>query len=355
MGHSSLLNGSFQQAIDSFDSVLKIDPENVSAWDGKGAALSGLGRYKMAKLYFDFALQKDPKNPGLWLEEAKAAEQDGNWRQAGTGYDRALALNGSLAEAWLGIGNVSIATGHYDQAQQSFTNASRLGRKDAAREGESRAMQSRCQALLEQGKFEEALQCYDRILANNSSDPVAKDGKSRALVGLGQLQLARGNNSQARGIFEEASLLDPQSREAMQGLVQALGNVGDELMAKGLFSEALKSYETALALSPQDTASLAGKEQASSAIAMKSEVSESRSGPGNQIQNATLQKETPGSNYSRYLSQAHNYARNGSYSLALESINKSLEVDGKRGRCMALQRTGPHLARPSDRSYIFFE
>ena len=40
MGHSSLLNGSFQQAIDSFDRVLKIDPEKVSAWSGKGAALS---------------------------------------------------------------------------------------------------------------------------------------------------------------------------------------------------------------------------------------------------------------------------------------------------------------------------
>ena len=86
MGHSSLLNGSFQQAIDSFDRVLKIDPENVSAWGGKGAALSGLGRYKMARLYFDFALQKDPNNPGIWLKEAEAAERDGDMRRAGAGY-----------------------------------------------------------------------------------------------------------------------------------------------------------------------------------------------------------------------------------------------------------------------------
>ena len=103
------MNGSFLQAIDSYNQVLKIDPENISAWSGKGTALSGLGRYKMAELYFDFALQKDPKNPGIWLKEAQAAEQDGDWRRAGTGYDRALALNGSLADAWLGIGNVSIA------------------------------------------------------------------------------------------------------------------------------------------------------------------------------------------------------------------------------------------------------
>ena len=238
MGHSYLLNGSFQQAADSFDRVLKIDPENVSAWSGKGAALLGLGRYKMAMLYLDFALQKDPKNPRLWLEEAKAAEQDGNWRQAGTGYDRALALNGSLAEAWLGIGNVSIATGHYDLALQSFTNASRFGLKDAAREGEYRVQLARGQSFLQQGNFEEALQFYDRILVNNPSDPMAKEGKSRALVGQGQLQLARGNNSQARGIFEEAILLDPMSQDAMQGQLQALRNDGDELMAKGLFSDA---------------------------------------------------------------------------------------------------------------------
>ena len=119
----------------------------------------------MAGLYFDLALQKDPKNAGLWLEEARAAELDGDWGRAQQGYDRALALDGSLAEAWLGIGNVSIATGRYDEALQSF----------------------------------------NEILAGNSSDPKAKEGKSRALVGLGQLQLARGNDSQARAIFEEAA------------------------------------------------------------------------------------------------------------------------------------------------------
>ncbi len=193
MGQSALLNGSFLQAIDSYNQVLKIDPENISAWDGKGTALSELGRYKMAVLYFDFALQKDPKNAGVWLKEAQAAEQDGDWRRAGTGYDRALALNGSLADAWLGIGNVSIATGRYDRALQGFKNASRLGRSDAAREGEFRAFLATGQAFLQQGKFDEALLYYDLILANNSSDLRAKEGKSRALVGLGKLQLASGN------------------------------------------------------------------------------------------------------------------------------------------------------------------
>ena len=73
-GQDLFLNGSYQEAIDSYEKVIKIDPENVSAWKGKGEkALSRLGRYKMAELCFDFALKRDPKMLAFGSKRPKLA------------------------------------------------------------------------------------------------------------------------------------------------------------------------------------------------------------------------------------------------------------------------------------------
>ena len=157
MGQASLLNGSFQQAIGSFDRAIKIDPENSSAWGGKGAALSRLGRYRMAELCFSYALRKDSKNVRLWLEDGRVKELAGDFREAGQSYERALALDGSLAEAWLGKANASLVLESYDEALQSFKNASLYGRSDAGKAGQVRVLLAHSSALMKEGKFETAL------------------------------------------------------------------------------------------------------------------------------------------------------------------------------------------------------
>ncbi len=167
MGQASLLNGSFQQAIGSFDRAIKIDPENSSAWGGKGAALSRLGRYKMAELCFSYALRKDAKNARLWLEDGRAKELAGDWGEARQSYERALALDGSLAEAWLGKANASLALESYDEALQSFKNASLYGRSDAGKAGQVRVLLAHSSALMKEGKFEAAY--------NSSNDALALD------------------------------------------------------------------------------------------------------------------------------------------------------------------------------------
>ena len=60
-GHSALENGSYREAVNFFDRAIKIDGGNASAWGGKGAALSRLGRYKMAEMCLGMALKKEDK------------------------------------------------------------------------------------------------------------------------------------------------------------------------------------------------------------------------------------------------------------------------------------------------------
>ena len=231
MGQASLLNGSFQEAVESFDRALKFDPENASAWGGKATALTRLGRYKMAELYFDYALAKDPKNANLWLEDGRARELDGDFPEALQSYEQALALDGSLSAAWLGKANSSLALQSYDEAMHSFKNASLYGEGKAAQAGLIRVLLAQASQFLQEGKYEaaynasndalaldpqnfralhlkgatlgsmgrweESLACYTMILAANSSDQQAEEGKARSLVGLGKRELASGNFSRA--------------------------------------------------------------------------------------------------------------------------------------------------------------
>ena len=201
-GQDLFVNGSYQEAIDSYDRVIKIDPENASAWKGKGEALSRLGRYKMAELCFDFALNRDPDDAGIWLEKAKASELVGDLSDALEGYDRALALNDRLAEAWLGKGNVSIALGNFSEALKSYKNASSMGRNTSVME--VRALLAQGKDLSRSGKFEEALDSFNAALAHNQSNVEVLLEKGEALDDLGR-------SDAALKIYDEV-LLDQSKR-----------------------------------------------------------------------------------------------------------------------------------------------
>ena len=369
MGQASLLNGSFQKAVESFDRAIKINPEDASAWSDKGVALSRMGRYKMAELCFSYALGKDARNARLWLEDARAKELDGDFGQASKSYEQALALDASLAEAWLGKANSSLALGSYDEAMQSFKNASLYGLSTVGLAGQVKVLLAHSSALLQEGRsseaydrsndalaldpqniralqlkgaattrlgrFEAALACFDEILAGNPSDQQTKEGKSQALVGLGEKELARGNISQALYNYEEAYRLVPQSEETSSGWVKALTAEGDRFLTENLFSEAQKSYEGALILLPKDPGALTekrGHRQHFPPRWMRPNLG-----------NASRHNESKLFGYSHYLELAENYSRNGTYSLALESINKSLELDANRTEAWLLK--GQMLSR----------
>ena len=312
---------------------------------------------------------KDARNARLWLEDARAKELDGDFGQASKSYEQALALDASLAEAWLGKANSSLVLGSYDEAMQSFKNASLSGLSTVGLAGQVKVLLAHSSALLQEGRlaeaydrsndalaldpqniralqlkgaaitglgrFEEALACFDEILAGNPSDQQAKEGTSQALVGLGEKELARGNISQALYNYEKAYRLAPQSEETLSGLVKALTAQGNRFLNENLFSDAQKSYECALILLPKDPGALAGKERASAALSAKMEEAESG--------NVSRHNESKFSDYSHYLELAENYSRNGMYSLALESINKSLELDANRTEAWLLK--GQMLSR----------
>ena len=97
-------------------------------------------------------------------------------------------------------------------------------------------MQNPAQALLAQGRFDEALAAFEAELAVNPRDLNALFGRATAFKALDRLH-------EARADFDAVLLQRP-------GAAGALNNRGDTLLALKLPAEALRDFENALAIQP---------------------------------------------------------------------------------------------------------
>ena len=62
IGESYYLGGNFTQAIEYYNDVLAIDPNNIGAIYDKGLALDALGSLEEAIVYYDRVLSAQPDN-----------------------------------------------------------------------------------------------------------------------------------------------------------------------------------------------------------------------------------------------------------------------------------------------------
>ncbi len=124
-------NGSYQEALEAYDEVLKMDPQNVSAWHYKGMVLAGMGlgveanqSLQKAMGYLDQMLQEDPENPeALWLM-AEGMDLLGRSEEALEAYSLVAELNSSHAlAAWVREADIMAAFGRYNQSAEAFNKA----------------------------------------------------------------------------------------------------------------------------------------------------------------------------------------------------------------------------------------
>ena len=362
-GHSALENGSYREAVNFFDQAIKIDGGNASAWGGKGAALSRLGRYKMAEMCLGMALKKEDKNPNYWLEDGRAKELGERWSEAIESYERALSLNKSLAHAWLGLANSSLALKEYEYAKQLYRNAQGQGLAQSGREGllnallaggqdaldrgsfneaysissealalapqDVRFMEMRCSALVGNNEVEEALSCYDQMQSAGQSSGQAIVARSLLLTLLGKRELSAGNISLALERLKEALRLDPHNQDAIQFQAKALSQKGDLLFEQGKYDLARESFDAALDVYSGEISAQEGKRKTMDFLtASRNDNGSADPALEEGLERGSLPEEKPESSDSaRHLEQAKEYMNRGSITLALESINRSLEMD----------------------------
>lgn len=260
-------------ALECFDALLALEPENAFALIDRANCLANLGRLDEAVLGYEAAIRIQPDNAVVHsncamvlylsrrldeaLERSRAAvalrpewpdphfvsgnalKDMGRLQEALDAYDRAIALRPDFALAYCNRGLALTLMDRREEALASLAQAIHFAPDD------HHAYVNRGNLLLERDQPEAALADYEQVLRLQP-----ERGESYFLRANAQKSLHRSH--QAMADYDKAIALDP-------GHIGAWNNRGLALAEMNCLDEALESYDRALALAPGNASALSNR------------------------------------------------------------------------------------------------
>ena len=129
MGYAFFMLGRREEALASYDMVLRIRMDWAEAHTLRGHVLRELGRLNEALVSYDAALRLKPDFIEVHYNRGVVLKKLGRLDEALASYDAALRHKPDLAEAHYSRGNALIDLGRLDEALASLKNAHSLDRK----------------------------------------------------------------------------------------------------------------------------------------------------------------------------------------------------------------------------------
>jgi len=114
---------SFDQALASNITLIKMSDGLLYTYQGKGHALIQLGRYDDAIRTLDLALGLFPNDTILWNNKGYALFKLQKYDQAVAAYDRALALDNTFTNSFINKGDALYQMGKYSEAIAAYNKA----------------------------------------------------------------------------------------------------------------------------------------------------------------------------------------------------------------------------------------
>ena len=133
-GTDLLRSGRYEEAISCFESILKRDPENISAYYNKGIILRRLRRWEEALACFDKVLASMPSSPTVWYNKSLTLFHLDHLQEALEAMDQVTAIEPTRAIAWMSRGKILQGMGRISEAEESFTRAEELGYNGSVQE-----------------------------------------------------------------------------------------------------------------------------------------------------------------------------------------------------------------------------
>jgi len=228
-----LRNETIEEAKECFDKVIKLDPSDTEAWWGKGTAFQVVGKPYQAIQYFDNALEIDPydalvlKQKGLALSARRET-----WDNALECFDKALGVNLDDPGVWKGKAEILHKKNDLDGALICYGKAQELKPRDG------NILIAVGFALTGKNEFEKAIDAFDKSLTLNRNNVEALRGKGDALYFLGKY-------TEAIKMFDEIIKLNPKYSDAWRQKGFCFLNLNKK-------KQALDNFESALELNPED-------------------------------------------------------------------------------------------------------
>jgi len=222
----------YAEALAAFDQALRLDPNLVLAYLGKGFALLHLERYAEVLAAYEQALRLDPNLVLAYLGKGFVLGYLERYAEALAACEQAIRLDPNLAPAYYHKGNALHGLKRYEEALAAYDQALRLDPNNA------RTYYHKGTVLGDLKRYEEALAAYEQALRLDPNLALAYVVKGFVLGDLKRYE-------EALAAYDQALRLDPNDADAYK-------NKGVTLAGLKRYEEALAAYDQALRLDPND-------------------------------------------------------------------------------------------------------
>jgi tetratricopeptide (TPR) repeat protein len=223
-----------QSALQAFERVLALNPDDANAWANKGTALLELGHFEEALAAYERALSIDPTNRGALKGKARALIDVGRTEEAVVFFERLRAIIPDDAQLLTAIGSTMAELGRTGEAIEVLEQALALEPESFA------GWYNMGTIFVDLGRYPEALEAYERALRLDARDLATWFNKGTVLLQLHDME-------GALAAFQHALLLDPKNASAYHNSGVALHRLRRD-------EEALHAYDQALRLDPNNAA-----------------------------------------------------------------------------------------------------
>jgi tetratricopeptide (TPR) repeat protein len=220
-----------EQARESFEQALLIDPQLTDACLNLGLTLHDLGRFDEAVGIFARAIALNPAHVDAHFHEGNSLRALRRFDEALVCFSNVIKLNPDHAEAHFSCGNLLFQLHRFHDALLSYEEAIRIKPEYAS------AINNFGLTLYELGRVDEALTCYSKALQIN---PLEAD----YFINHGNALKKINRYDEALTSYAKAIRLDPASADAYvnQGVAY------HDLLR---FDEAIRSYSEAIRVNPE--------------------------------------------------------------------------------------------------------
>jgi tetratricopeptide (TPR) repeat protein len=195
-GHAYLGKRQFERALRDFRQVVKLEPGNADGFNSLGAAYLAKGDRARAIAEFDQAIKLDPSSALYLRNRGDAHDRRQDADRAIADYTAAIKLDPNDATLLNLRGVAKAGFRHYDRAIEDYDAALKLKPDDAA------ALRNKADALLAKGELERALEGYELALKVNARD-------AGALFGRGLIRMKNGDAAGGKADLAAARRIQP--------------------------------------------------------------------------------------------------------------------------------------------------
>lgn len=236
LGRIHLRNGEIDKALEAFQKIVEIQPDDAGAWVQIGQIRMYQGLGGEALRCFVKALSLDPNNIAVLMQLAELKSRQGRLGEAVQHYKQVIAIQDRLAAPYIGLGDALQRLGRLPQAESVLIHASEL---------DPSSFQARYNlgvVFLRQEKLEDAKKAFEEALELIPESSIA-------LNNLAQVLIRQEDEDGGLEMLRKAAEVDPTHLESRF-------NLGVILLKRSECEEALSWFEKALEVDPQMTSAL---------------------------------------------------------------------------------------------------